>query len=336
MRKSLSYKILAALMAAGSFGLYAATPAAAEDVKLTNNQLRANGNAIVIENNTLTTPSGTVYAGYSEGGSVNNNIINVAAGTNAQSMILKGYNSDFTADGNAASGHSGNTLNITGNGSTFNSIENFDVINFNAVALNSSNVLTLQSADLDGTTLNVNSLAGNNTYDVGDTVTLIKSENAITGTSAGINIANDIVTAGVARDLTVSASQSDDNKSVDLTVSSVKQNSQVNLVAENRAVAAAFVNQGTDLISDSLDTISRDSNYGVKTFAAVHGNRSKYDVNSDIKINGWSTIVGVGNADKFDNGSEFSWGVFYENGSGNYRTYNEFNNGRRHCGTLHQ
>ena len=92
------------------------------------------------------------------------------------------------------------------------------------------------------------------------------------------------------------------------------------------AVAAAFVSQGTDLISDSLDTISRDSNYGVKTFAAVHGNRSKYDVNSDIKINGWSVIAGVGNADKFDNGSKFSWGVFYENGSGNYRTYNEFNN----------
>lgn len=66
MRKSLSYKILAALMAAGSFGLYAATPAAAEDVKLTNNQLRANGNAIVIENNTLTTPSGTAIPNLSE------------------------------------------------------------------------------------------------------------------------------------------------------------------------------------------------------------------------------------------------------------------------------
>ena len=299
-------------------GVYAAKKTDGSSQTATGGKVNISGDNI--------TYGGTVYAGYSEGGSVNNNIINVAAGTNAQSMILKGYNSDSTADGNAASGHSGNTLNITGNGSTFNSIENFDVINFNAVALNSSNVLTLQSADLDGTTLNVNSLAGNNTYDVGDTVTLIKSENAITGTSAGINIANDIVTAGVARDLTVSASQSDDNKSVDLTVSSVKQNSQVNLVAENRAVAAAFVNQGTDLISDSLDTISRDNNYGVKTFAAVHGNRSKYNVNSDIKINGWSTIVGVGNAGKFDNSSEFSWGVFYENGSSNYRTFNEFNN----------
>ena len=108
-------------------------------------------------------------------------------------------------------------------------------------------------------------------------------------------------------------------------VTGVERNKQVDLVASNRAVAAAFVNQGTDLIADSLDTLSRDGKYGVKTFAAVHGNRSKYDVNSDIKINGWSTIVGVG-AENEHNGGDFSWGVFYENGSGNYRTYNDFNN----------
>ena len=108
-------------------------------------------------------------------------------------------------------------------------------------------------------------------------------------------------------------------------MTSVKHLDQINLVAENRAVAAAFVNQGTDLISDSLDALSRDDNYGIKTFAAVHGNRSKYDINSDLKINGWSSIVGVGNEKNIGKG-DFSWGVFYENGSGNYRTCNEFNN----------
>lgn len=102
------------------------------------------------------------------------------------------------------------------------------------------------------------------------------------------------------------------------------QNSQTHLVAQNHAVAAAFVNQGTDLISDSLDTLSRDHKYGVKTFAAVHGNHSKYDVNSDLKINGWSGIVGVGNEKDIGNG-DFSWGAFFENGSGTYRTYNSFN-----------
>lgn len=157
-------------------------------------------------------------------------------------------------------------------------------------------------------------------------MTLIKSTNNI---NLGIDKDNikvkDNFFAGVAAQGTGTATVKDDG-SVEFKVNTFKLNDQIDLVAENRAVAAAFVNQGTDLISDSLDTVSRDDNYGVKTFAAVHGNRSKYDVNSDIKINGWSVIAGVGNADKFDNGSEFSWGVFYENGSGNYRTYNEFNN----------
>ena len=261
-----------------------------------------------------TTWEGTVYAGYSESGSVTNNIINVAAGTK-QDISLNGGNQ------NASS----NTLNIEGNGSTFNSIANFETINFNNIALNNDTALSLISANLNGTTLNVKSLAGGNNFKAGDTVTLIESESAIKGTADGITLANEIITAGVAQDLTVSAGQSGDNK-IDLTITDVNLNSQTNLAAQTRAASAAFVNQGTDLISDSLDTISRDSSYGVKTFAAVHGNRSKYDVVDDIKINGWSTIVGVGNADKFDNGSEFSWGVFYENGSGNYRTYNEFNN----------
>ena len=125
-------------------------------------------------------------------------------------------------------------------------------------------------------------------------------------------------TAGVAK---VGTGETSINENGDLiyTITSVKQNSQTKLVAENRAIAAAFINQGTDLIADSLDTISRDGKYGIKTFAAVHGNRSKYDVNSDIKINGWSTIVGVGSENEH-NGGDFSWGVFYENGSGNYRT----------------
>ena len=197
----------ASLTIGNGFTTNVATVAGVYAAKKTDDSSQtATGGKVNISGDNITY-GGTVYAGYSEGGSVNDNIINVAAGTNAQNMILKGYNSDANADGNAASGHSGNTLNITGNGSTFNSVENFETINFNKVALNSSNVLSLQNADLGSTTLNVTSLAGGNNYDVGDKVTLIKSENAITGTSAGINIANDIVTAGVARDLTVSATQ---------------------------------------------------------------------------------------------------------------------------------
>ena len=212
-------------------------------------------------------------------------------------------------------------------------VYNFNDINFNNINwVNSGTVLnitanTKQNA-LANTNININSLnfAGGTELTVGESMYIINGKDLGIGTGKGKVDALSNFTAGVTIAGTGTAEVASDGNSVKYTLTKVKHTDQIDLVAENRAVAAAFVNQGTDLISDSLDTISRDSNYGVKTFAAVHGNRSKYDVNSDIKINGWSTIVGVGNADKFDNGSEFSWGVFYENGSGNYRTFNEFNN----------
>ena len=258
---------------------------------------------------------GIVYAGFSESGKTDGNTAYISGGVNAASTTLLGTNK--------TDGTSGAALAVSGNGNTLKSIERFDTITFDHVALNKAAALTVTSADLTGTALEVASLAGGTQYHAGDKVALLDAA-VITGTSNDITLADDIVQAGLAQELTVSAEQ--EGNSINLTVTGVGLAPQTNLVAQTRAASATFLNQGTDLISDSLDTISRDDNYGVKTFAAVQGNRSKYDVADDIKINGWSTIVGVGNADKFDNGSELSWGVFYENGSGNYRTYNSFNN----------
>ncbi len=214
-----------------------------------------NGNA---ENSTVeisgnTNYSGTVYAGYSEKGAVKDNTINVSENIKAKNMSLSGSNTTG----------SGNELNITGNGSAFKKIENFNTINFNDVALNTADAaLTVNNADVEGTTINVNSLEGGNNYHGGESVTLLKSANAITG-AGNVTINTDIVTAGLTQDLHIStAAQSADNTSIDLYVKDVSLNDQITLVAENRAVAAAFVNQGTDLISNILDTLSRYGNYG--------------------------------------------------------------------------
>lgn len=307
-----------------------------------------NGNTVTISESTVE----NVYGGYSYYGSANNNIVIID--NSVVSAIIGGY----APKGKSATG---NTVKIIGNSDIENAsiyggrsdIDNIDVITGNTLTLdswsgftksvknfnninfdninwqNGRTVLTITEGadnDLANTEIYLNSIAGGSKIAAGDTMTLIKSTNNVNlGIDKNKITVNNKFFAGVATEGTGTATVNDDG-SVDFKVDTLKANSQIDLVAENRAVAAAFINQGTDLISDSLDTISRDSNYGVKTFAAVHGNRSKYDVNSDIKINGWSVIAGVGNADKFDNGSEFSWGVFYENGSGNYRTYNEFNN----------
>ena len=223
------------------------------------------------------------------------------------------------------------TLTLDGWSGSVKGVYKFNNIDFNKINwVSDGTVLNIKENSKNGalanTMINHDNVvfSGGTKLKTGDSMTLVAGDN-LDISADNVSTAGNF-TAGVSIEGTGTAEVADDGNSVKYTLTEVKQNSQIDLVAENRAVAAAFVNQGTDLISDSLDTISRDSNYGVKTFAAVHGNRSKYDVNSDIKINGWSTIVGVGNADKFDNGSEFSWGVFYENGSGNYRTYNEFNN----------
>ena len=314
----------------------------------------ANSNEITITNSTVTAPA--IIGGFAGKDSINNTVkINgtskitgkVYAGTSYGGNNQQNHGNKIilqdTADMSQATLLGGiyavNDTNIYDNrliidgwtGKDVQSIHNFSDIDFNNINwVNGSTVLNIKENNevgaLANTEINLNSIAGGSKIAVGDTMTLIESSNNV---DLGINKDNvkvsDSFFAGVAAQGTGTATVKDDG-SVAFTVDTLKANSQINLVAENRAVAAAFVNQGTDLISDSLDVLSRDSNYGVKTFAAVHGNRSKYDVNSDIKINGWSTIVGVGNADKFDNGSDFSWGVFYENGSGNYRTYNEFNN----------
>ena len=300
-----------------NIGIFGAYSYEGTDITLNDNNVTIS-NAIIKTN---------VYGAYYMGDSsaeIKNNTITIKENTDISEAKLYGYkaydtDSDIIAENNA--------LIIDGWSGSTQSVKNFNDIAFKNINWNEDEpVLRITAGnadDLKNTTIDTIHIAGGSNINVGESMTLIKNES---NTNLGLTEGNvtDTFTAGVAREGLGSTSV--DGNVVTFKVNSIKLSSQAVGAAQTRAASAAFVNQGTDLISDSLDTISRDDNYGVKTFAAVHGNRSKYDVADDIKINGWSTIVGVGNADKFDNGSEFSWGVFYENGSGNYRTYNSFNN----------
>lgn len=225
-----------------------------------------------------------------------------------------------------------NTLLIDGWSGTALGAYNFSSIDMQNIAWqDGGTVLTITgSADdlkdsLANTQINLNSVNfnGGEKLQAGENMTLVTSSS---GADLGITQDNvkvsDTFTAGVG--VVGSGAAIIENGKVAYKITKVTVNKQINLVAENRAVAAAFVNQGSDLISDGLLSLTADAHYGVKTFAAVYGNRSKYDVNSDLKINGWSGLFGVG-ASKELKGGDLSWGVFFENGSGNYRTFNNFN-----------
>ena len=280
------------------------------DISAHHNTVNISGGSIGADQQSV-----NVYGGWSTSGSANDNEIIISGSADIENANLYGSNK-------SNSNNTGNTLTIDGWSDSTQSVKNFNYIAFKNINWqNDETVLTITAGDADdlkNTKIDTIHIAGGSNINVGESMTLID------GNISSIGDVTDTFTAGVAREGLGSTNVN--GNVVTFNINSIKLSSQAVSAAQTREASAAFVNQGTDLISDSLDTISRDSNYGVKTFAAVHGNRSKYDVNSDIKINGWSTIVGVGNADKFDNGSEFSWGVFYENGSGNYRTFNEFNN----------
>ena len=280
----------------------------------------ANGNHVTIINSTIT---GTIYGGHNE--SVNNTEMK------GNTVTIKGY-SDIT-DARIYGGYcyiensqvkrGNNTLILDGWSGTAQNIYYFENIEFKNTTFTNGTVLNSQiQSNLAGLkNIKITNFAGGQNFNKGETLTLIKNTNNTT-----INEQNFNTTAGVAVDVGGVIKQDGNNViNVIMTINSTSLNSQTNLAAQTRAASAAFVNQGTDLISDSLDTISRDDNYGVKTFAAVHGNRSSYDVADDLKINGWSVIAGFG-AENEHKGGDFAWGVFYENGSGNYRTYNTFNN----------
>lgn len=278
----------------------------------TNNKVNISGGTI----------EGIIYGGYTQTtnpSTVSGNTITISGAANLEEAYLSGgdsYDDTVTL--------TNNKLVIDGWSGSVKKAENFNSIDFKNIQWkNGGTVLKLTDygyESLKKTNINLVSLAGGTKPAVNQSMYIIK------GDSLGIDKNKVTVSkefsAGVALVGTGEAKVVDDG--LKYTINSLMLNSQTHLVAQNHAVAAAFVNQGTDLISDSLDTLSRDDKYGVKTFAAVHGNHSKYDVNSDLKINGWSGIVGVGNEKDIGNG-DFSWGAFFENGSGTYRTYNSFN-----------
>lgn len=263
-----------------------------------------------------------IYGGYSESGTATNNRITLHSGAKVENVNLYGANAE-----------GGNNELVIGEGvgtnswsGTVNTLNNFSRIAFNNVKWQAGGtVLTIADtagSDLTDTVVDADGVNfdANSDVNIGESMTFIAggADGSTPVTVKDYNFGR--YTVGTMYEGTMEG----DSEGV-ATIQTQQVASQNNLLAENRAVAAAFVNQGSDLISDSLDTLSRDGKYGVKTFAAVYGNRSKYDVNSDIKVNGWSVIAGVGSEKELKNG-DFSWGVFYENGSGNYRTYNEFNN----------
>lgn len=289
----------------------------------------ANNNSVVLSGGTISTEY--VYGGCALTDESNNNTITLTNTVDVSQTSLYGSNMNVeNATGNTLVIDKWTSSNEKGN--VINSVQNFNAITFknlpwktDGVALDITNAET--TGELSHTTVDVEnlSLSGGTTLQAGDTMTFIRS-NLDTGLSLdNISVTEDpTFTQGVSAVGELDMKLDGETNNLIGEIKGIARNPQTDLIAENRAVAAAFVNQGADIAAESLDLMSDDYKYGVRTFGAVYGSRSKYDVNSDLKINGWNTIVGVGNVHRKGD-ANLAWGVFYENGTGNYRTENSFN-----------
>ena len=206
----------------------------------------ANNNIVNISDGTVT---GNIYGGYEYyNGTANDNNIIISGSANIENASLYGRNSD--AHG------TGNTLTIDGWSGRTNSVKNFNDIAFKNIDWNNNeSILTITNqnnytSDLTNTTIDTINIAGGSNINVGESMTLIKSEN---NTNLGLTEGNvtDTFTAGVARE-GLGSTSIDGNGNVTFKVNSIKLSSQAVSAAQTRAASAAFVNQGTDLISDSL------------------------------------------------------------------------------------
>ncbi len=278
----------------------------------------ATGNTVTISGGKV---GGDVYGGYSWNGSgeVSGNTVALLGSANVSAASLYGSNKAGTC--------SRNTLLINGWSGSTQSVKNFETIRFQGVTwVPNGTILTIKNgekSDLKNTKVDAENLViHGSTPQVGEFMTFIEGDN-LGIQEENVDVA-DTFTAGVTAVGTGSA-EMDGEKKLVYKISNVERNRQTDTVAENRLAGAAFVNQGADIAADSLRLLDDGYHYGTQTFGAVYGNRSQYDVASDIKINGWSEIVGVGNIYEVK-GGRLAWGVFYENGTGNYRTWNTFNN----------
>lgn len=287
----------------------------------------ASGNSVYLLGGTVTN---NIYGGGIDpafsGGTANNNRIYLYKQANVSDAGL--YGSTMSTDKTE-----GNVLILDSWSGSTKTVQNFNDIIFQGIQWQNGGIVLAitesgQEKALEGTCVKVNqlSMAGGTVLHVGDSMTLIQS-NADTGLSLdNVNVTESSeFSAGVATVGTGIVELQGTNNDLIYKITNVERNPQTDVVAGNRLAGAAFVSQGADIAADSLHLLDDGYHWGTQVFGAVYGNRSTYDAAGDVKINGWSEIVGVGNIHRVD-GGRLAWGIFYENGTGNYRTWNEFNN----------
>lgn len=261
------------------------------------NEGSANNNSVVISDSEFVANiTSVICGGYAgNGGTANNNSVTIAGSSDLTTADIYGRNSSATGTGNKLI-----LVGFNGGNKVVQKLQNFDSIEVKALDKNENYVV--------GNTYTILSASGN-PYDGSD-----KIKDCQVGNTSQIAL------IGVAKEAygTVDIGN---NQDVTFAVNDIKASRQSAITTEARAGVTAFVNQGAEVVADNLNMLSQSAE-GINTFATVSGNNSKYDTGSYADINGWNSIIGIANTKEIGS-DKLNYGAFFENGSGNYNTYNE-------------
>lgn len=299
----------------------------------------ASKNVVSISN---TEVNGDVCGGWSFYGETNNNSVTISGNSKIHGDVIGGISDYYGNRGNKIT-ISGKNVEIDGSimgyqtlkgkpkdssskaktalvldnwSGSVGALRDIDNVVFSNVNWeNGATVMRVDSAVDEGLGVNVESISGYSNVRVGDSMTLLAAE----GTE---NVAEAEQTSTTARVGLALDAELDILDNV-ATVRAINVSEAAKGIGESRTAATAFVNQGSDLIEDSLNNLDSITD-GVDTFASVQGNTSKYETGSHVKVNGKSGIVGIS---KSVNEGKITYGAFFENGSGNYNTHFDGNRG---------
>ncbi len=338
------------------YGGYASSMSTTEmNASATGNTVKISGNAVV---------NGEVYGGYAETYSYDitgmnpvpstvnasgNEIIVSGAADVSNAMLaggktfevtvgMNGSEPVITPTNNSDENTSQNKFTITedwtgdtSSGKKIKTVENFDIITLETakaddpITIANLNLKKENTDGTGGTAIVVEKLqVSGDGAEEGTKIKLFSDNTAITGDLNAEESKATIYVGTSEKGTAKFENLSGGTGGIEMTVQELDLNPQVLVIGESRAAATAFVNQGSEIIETGLDALARDNAKAgdTKVFAAVYGNASEYATGSHVKVNGWSGIVGVGKTDA--NG--LTVGAFFENGEGNYRTYNTVNN----------
>lgn len=160
------------------------------------------------------------------------------------------------------------------------------------------------------------------TLEENEQVTILQADNGITYMDSASTVKQKNVKASAGTATEFDGTVNFEDNQITYSVEKVERAQQTTVLGDSRIAAAAFVNQSNDLLAHVFSTFMHDQKYGLATFASAEGNRSQYDLDSSLKINGWNFMAGLRYKDRLSVG-DWTSAIFFENGEGNYRTWNE-------------